>query len=127
MPKSFDNEAYCSVDFIEFNELKKIVEERYPYDKKNQIKYAKEIMSGQLYIFYLAEILQRITIDCAYGLEDRNRKETVQFSTEAVETLLRAMLFMINHMHDGLPKHNYDYIISKSSTFLNELFEQVVE
>jgi hypothetical protein len=127
MSKSFEIEAYCSIDSIEYNKLKEKVKDEYPNDKRKRIEYAKSIMPGQVYIFYLADIFQRATIECAYPTGVNNGKQDVIVSTDAVETLLRAMFFMIEHMHDGLPEHNYNYIISKSSTFFDQLFKQVEE
>lgn len=125
MSKSFNKEEYCSIDFREYNELRQKAEEKYPTNIVKQIQYAEEIMPGQLYMFYLTDIFQRATIACAYPSETINGKEKVELSTGAIETLLRAMYFMIEHMHDGLPEHNYNYIKSKSSTFFRQLFEQV--
>lgn len=125
MTKSLNSENYNSIDYKEYHEYIDRVKSLYPDNAKRRFEYAKKIMPGQLYMLYLVEELQVTTMRSAYVYKENKRINNITFSTEAIETLLRAMGFMIDHMHDGLPEHNYKYIKTKSSTFFNELIEAV--
>ena len=127
MPKSLNSEAYNSIDIREYNEYVDRVKCLYPDNTKRRYEYAKKIMPGQIYLYYLVDELQEATMASAYPYGEYKRIDTITFSTDAVETLLRAMYFMIEHIHDGLPEHNYGYMKTKSSTFFNELREAVEE
>ncbi|MEG2984122.1 MAG: hypothetical protein RR835_05440 [Peptostreptococcaceae bacterium] len=127
MPKSFESETYNSIDRREYNEYLERVKCLYPHNTKRRYEYAKKIMPGQIYLYYLVDELQEATMASAYSYGDYKKIDTVTFSTSAIETLLRAMYFMIDHMNDGLPEHNYGYIKTKSSTFFDELREAIEE
>lgn len=127
MPKCFDNETYCSIDRREYSEYVKQVKSLYPDNTEMRYEYAKKIMPGQLFLYYIVDELQEATIGSAYTYGQYKSVPEITFSTGAVETLLRAIYFMIDHLHDGLPEHNYGYMISKSSTFFKELQNAIEE
>lgn len=127
MPKCYDNETYCSIDRREYYEYVKKVENLHPNNAKMRYEYSKEIMPGQLFLYYIVDELQKASMGSAYAYSNYNSISKVTFSTGAIETLLRAIYFMLDHLHDGLPEHNYKYMISNSSTFFNELQNAIEE
>lgn len=127
MPKCFDNETYCSIDRKQYYEYVQKVKTSYPNNTEMRYEYAKKIMPGQLFLYYIVDELQEATMGSAYNYGKYKSIPEITFSTGAVENLLRAMYFMIDHLHDGLPEHNYGYIKSKSSTFFNQLQNAIEE
>lgn len=127
MTKCLENETYSSIDKKEYAEYVKKVKSLYPNNAKMRYEYAERIMPGQLFLYYIVDELQEATMGSAYTYGKYKSIPEITFSTGAVENLLRAIYFMIDHLHDGLPKHNYGYIISKSSTFFNQLQNAIEE
>jgi hypothetical protein len=125
MSKCLNRETYSSIERRVYLEYVDKVKSLYPRDINKRFEYAKEIMPGQIYMNYVIDELQDATMAAAYGYGDAKKINNITFTSEQVETLLRAMGFMIERMHDGLPEHNYDYIKTKSSSFFRILREQV--
>lgn len=125
MPKDFNTETYASIDLREYHEYVDRARSLYPDNPKRRFEYAEKIMPGQIYLFYIINELQEATMGSAYGYGNHKRVDEVTFSTGDIETLFRAIGFMIERMHDGLPEGNYDYIKGKSRSFFRVLTNAV--
>lgn len=126
MRKSLETDTYNSIDPIEYHDYRNRVHEKFPKVCIDRMDYAKKIMPGQIYMQYIINELQDATMASAYSYGNK-RIDKITFSTDDIETLLRAMGFMCSLMHNGLPEHNYNYIKSKSDSFFRELFYNVEE
>lgn len=127
MSKLFDKGNRGSLDSSQYDSFVARINEKYPDDNRNGLKYAQEIMPGQFFIYYLCERLQIDTMDCIFPLNGKPAKEEMIFTTEAVEMLLIVISSMSKHMQMDLPEKMYDAILLKSNLFFNQLMKQVEE
>ncbi|EHK2347763.1 hypothetical protein LI058_05215 [Clostridium perfringens] len=89
-------------------------------DLSRRIDYVKENYNGSIFLwFMLKELDDKILMNYQVIPEE------YLLSKDAIDGILRAFLFASNYMQKGIPEHAYNYIKSKSSTFVYELEKQL--
>ena len=110
----------CStVSRKDINEILKDLNSKGITNVSEQIHYVKENYTGQLYMDFMLETLDKIIINNRHTI---NKNFT--FSKSAIDGLLRSYLFAIEYMQEGLPEHVYYYTKTKIDLFVIQLLEE---
>lgn len=123
MSKYMSDEEFRSSNIINYREIydiRDILESKCITNLSERIDYVKENYSGHIFItFMLKELDDKLLMNY------HELPEEYSLSLGAVDGILRAFLFASEYMQDRLPEHAYNYIKSKSSTFVYELEQQL--
>lgn len=123
MSKYMSDEEFRSSNIINYREIydiRDILESKGITNLSERIDYVKENYSGHIFItFMLKELDDKLLMNY------HELPEEYSLSLGAVDGILRAFLFASEYMQDRLPEHAYNYIKSKSSTFVYELEQQL--
>lgn len=111
----------CSIiNDREIYDIRAILESKEITYLNERIDYVKENYSGRIFLsFMLRELDDKILKNY------HDVPEKYSLSIGAIDGILRAFLFASEYMQDRLPEHAYNYIKSKSSTFVYELEQQL--
>lgn len=123
MNKYMSDEEFRKCNSVDRRKISNIYEEldnKGINDISERIDYVKKNYEGQIYLNFMLEELDNKIL-----MNYHTVPEEYSFSLGAVDGLLRSYLFASEYMQEGLPEHAYDYIKSKSGTFVNELENQL--
>ncbi|MCE9654721.1 hypothetical protein LPC13_05455 [Clostridium celatum] len=123
MSKYMSDEEFSSSNIISYREIsdiRDVLESKGITNLTERIDYVKENYSEKTYVYFMLEELDNKIL-----MNYREAPEECSLSIGAIDGILRAFLFASKYMQDRLPEHAYKYIISKSSTFVYELEEQL--
>lgn len=123
MSKYMSDEEFSSSNIIsdrEIYDINDVLDKKGIINLSKRINYVKENYSGKTYLYFMLKEL-----DDKLLMNYHDVPEEYSLSLGAVDGILRAFLFASEYMQDRLPEHAYNYIKSKSSTFVDELKQQL--
>lgn len=104
----------------EISDINDILDEKGIENLDERIDYVKKNYGGKIYLYFMLQEL-----DDKLLMNYHDVPEEYSLSLGAVDGMLRAFLFTSKYMQDRLPEHAYNYIKSKSSSFIYELEQQL--
>ena len=123
MSKYMSDEEFSRSNIIsnkEIHNISDILDEQGIKNLYERIEYVKKNYDGKIYLYYMLKEL-----DEKISMNYNDAPEEYSLSVESIDGILRAFLFASEYMQDRLPEHAYNYIKSKSSTFIYELEQQL--
>lgn len=123
MSKYMSDEEFSRSSIIinkEISDINDILDEKGIENLDERIDYVKKNYGGKIYLYFMLQEL-----DDKLLMNYHDVPEEYSLSLGAVDGMLRAFLFTSKYMQDRLPEHAYNYIKSKSSSFIYELEQQL--
>lgn len=107
-----------SVGFRDLYEIDDILEKKGITQLSEKLEFVKKNFYGQYYMYYTLKELDDIILKNYHEIP-----EEITFTKDAVDGILRSYLFAISLLTPNLPEHAHNYLISKSSSFFNQLLK----